>query len=226
MGLAKDGMKRERAWSLVELLVVIATIGVLAGLFGPALSGVKMRVRSAVCLGNLKQWGMALHLYAAEHDDLLPPEGFGAPSLNSAGAGWYTALPRTLGIPAYGEMPWRTNSSISPGPSLFICPSNDRRATNNNLFHYCLNEHIDGTGAADRQVRLGGIHQPGQTVYLFDNGRRAAVAQQNNVHTNLHRRGAQFVFTDAHAARFQNTEYWDFSANRGRTNNPELIWAP
>jgi len=54
----------------------------------------------------------------------------------------------------------------------------------------------------------------------------AGVAQQNNVHTNLHSRGAQFTFLDGHARRFNNLDYWDFSTNRGRTNNPELVWVP
>ena len=63
-------------------------------------------------------------------------------------------------------------------------------------------------------------------VWLFDNGKRAAVAQQNNVHTNLHSQGAQFSFLDGHAARFRNTEYWDFTLDKGRTNNPNLVWIP
>jgi len=52
------------------------------------------------------------------------------------------------------------------------------------------------------------------------------VAQQNNVHSNLHSRGAQFTFLDGHSARFKNREYWDFTSNVGRTNNPNLIWIP
>ena len=65
-----------------------------------------------------------------------------------------------------------------------------------------------------------------RSVWLFDNGGLAAVAQQNNVHTNLHNQGAQFVFLDGHVARFRNTEYWNFSTNKGITNNPELVWIP
>jgi len=63
-------------------------------------------------------------------------------------------------------------------------------------------------------------------VWLFDNGKRAAVAQQNNVHTNLHIKGAQFTFLDGHSGRLRNTEYWDFTTNKGRTNNQDIIWIP
>jgi prepilin-type processing-associated H-X9-DG protein len=61
---------------------------------------------------------------------------------------------------------------------------------------------------------------------LFDNGGQAAVAQQNNVHSNLHSRGAQFTFLDGHAARFKSTAYWDFKEDKGRTNNPDVVWIP
>jgi prepilin-type N-terminal cleavage/methylation domain-containing protein/prepilin-type processing-associated H-X9-DG protein len=219
-------MKRSRAFTLVELLVVIAILGLLVSLLLPALRGAKSKVCNAACLNNLRQWGIALHLYAAEHDDLLPPEGVSAPGLNSSSAGWYTALPRTLGLPTYYEMAWRSNALMTPPSSPFVCPANSQRAANNNLFHYCLNEHVDGAGISDFPTKLSKPQQPAQIIYLFDNGKRAAVAQQNNVHTNLHSRGAQFVFLDAHAARFKNVEYWDFSSARGRTNNPNLVWFP
>ena len=144
---------------------------------------------------------------------------------NSVEEGWYIDLPRVLRIPTYREMAWRTNDSIEPGRSLWICPANPRRSNGNNLFHYCLNEHVNGTGTGN-QVKLASLRHPVRVVWLFDNGKLAAVAQQNNVHTNLHSRGAQFTFLDGHSARFKNVEYWDFPKNAGRTNNPSLIWIP
>jgi prepilin-type processing-associated H-X9-DG protein len=110
--------------------------------------------------------------------------------------------------------------------SIWFCPVNTNRSNGNNLFHYCLNEHINGTGVNNRPVRMASIPAIPRVVWLFDNGKRAAVAQQNNVHTNLHRRGAQFTFLDGHAARFNNSDYWDFKADKGKTNNPNLLWIP
>ena len=129
-------------------------------------------------------------------------------------------------MPTYKEMRWRTNPSADLGHSIWICPANSRRSNGINLFHYCLNEHVNGTGADNRPVRLSSIRRPVATVWLFDNGGLAGVAQQNNVHTNLHNRGAQFTFLDGRARRFKNIEYWDFPAQKGRTNNPELVWIP
>ncbi len=216
-------MKTPRGFTLIELLVVIALIAILASLLLPALSRAKEKAKAAVCLNNLKQWGLATQLFALDNNDLLPKDG--TPNGTSLNDGWYNDLPRVLNLPPYRAMPWRTNANIEPGRSLWICPANRRRSNGNNLFHYCLNEHVNGTGAG-KQVRLCSIPAPVRTVWLFDNGKLAGVAQQNNVHTNLHSRGAQFTFLDGHSARFQNTDYWDFEAQAGRTNNPDLVWIP
>ena len=219
----KGRMKALRAFTLIELLVVIAIIAILAALLLPVLGRAKATVQAVGCRNNLKQWGLATHLYATEHQDYLPTDG--SASGSSVDAGWYVDLPKELDLPIYAEMPWRTNAAIEPGNCVWICPSNPRRSNGNNLFHYCLNEHVNGIGAGN-QVKLTSLRQPTSIVWLFDNGGLAPVAQENNVHTNLHNQGAQFVFLDGHVRRFRNTEYWNFSTGKGITNNPELVWCP
>jgi prepilin-type N-terminal cleavage/methylation domain-containing protein/prepilin-type processing-associated H-X9-DG protein len=216
-------MKASRAFTLIELLVAMAVIAILGALLLSATNHVKASAQAVTCKNNLRQWGIATQLYAAANDDYLPKDGsFSGSSTNEA---WYIDLPRTLGLPTYKEMPWRTNAHINPGRSIWICPSNPHRSNSNELFHYCLNAKVNGEGTGN-QIRLVSIPHPSVTVWLFDNGGIAGVAQWNNVHSNLHNHGAQFVFLDGHVARFRNFEYWNLKTGKAITNNPHLVWIP
>jgi prepilin-type N-terminal cleavage/methylation domain-containing protein len=62
----------QNAFTLVELLVVIAVIGILAALLLPALERSKLSAQRSVCVNNLKQVGVAIKMYASDHDDTLP----------------------------------------------------------------------------------------------------------------------------------------------------------
>ena len=227
-------MRAARAFTLIELLVAIAIIAILAALLLSALHGAKLRAQGAECRNNLKQWGTALHLFAADHDDFLPPEGKPTPLetdlANPAYQAWYIQLPAQMNLTRYAEMEWRTNPAADPGSSLWLCPANPRRCNasskTNNLFHYCLNQSLDGSGAGDFPIRLASVRHSSCAVYLFDSKNLPAVGPANFVHTNLHNKGAQFLILDGHVARLRSTEYWDFAAGKGITNNPELDWCP
>jgi prepilin-type N-terminal cleavage/methylation domain-containing protein len=72
-----------KAFTLIELLTVIAIIAILAGILIPVVGRVRDQARIAVCASNLRQVGVGLYLYASDNDDRLPPISRTASSFTS-----------------------------------------------------------------------------------------------------------------------------------------------
>jgi prepilin-type N-terminal cleavage/methylation domain-containing protein/prepilin-type processing-associated H-X9-DG protein len=106
-------------FTILELVVVLAVIGILAGLLLPALFRARQAGHTAVCQNNLRQWGLGLRLYVDDHASYAPYSMGDSPRAGERL--WYTRLARTLGI---AEVPWTFAPRLGPRPAQGIqtCP--------------------------------------------------------------------------------------------------------
>jgi len=117
------------AFTLVELLVVIALIAVLAALLLPALASARDKGRRAACVSNLRQLGIALRSYADDNEGSIP-YGPKAPPFTSP-ADFYpsTGAPTSLislqsGAPV--GLGLLLAEQLAGQPNVLFCPGSDQ----------------------------------------------------------------------------------------------------
>lgn len=104
----------ERAFTLVELLVVVAIIALLLALLSPTLSRSRRLARRAVCTSHLHQIGVGHHTYASSHN------GTWIPTVSGQRQWWTTSLIRYIGSRDILFCPEATQMVVAPELGLLM----------------------------------------------------------------------------------------------------------
>ena len=111
-------MRRGRAFTLVELLIVVAILALLLSLLAPTMKRAKVLAALAVCKGQMKQITVSLQMYVTDYDRQLP---------------WTQAQanPSTCRVIGYYEKVTGIGSIFLGGfvddPRVFFCPGSTPR---------------------------------------------------------------------------------------------------
>jgi len=147
-------MKRMQGFTIVELLVVIAIIAILASMLLPALNKAKEAGKSIVCIGNLKQLGLAMLSYTDDNNGTFPDGGSSTIQYQC----WDWKLADYL------------KYALSPGPAIYHCPSGIPSAnqTINQSRGYAMNDNVARGFYNPADSKIGKTRRDGELLALLD----------------------------------------------------------
>lgn len=200
------------AFTLVELLTVIAIIGVLSTLVFAAVGPVRARADSTKCLSNLRQIGIASQLYSQDNKGRLPSSSHQrAPDGSSRS--WTVTLAAYLGPNFIGKCP-----SVPDHPAPVTYGWND------------LLTKADGSGIPSLACK-----NPAKTMMVAElatnqiaehfhfasaaRGRVTAAMFKSYVNVECHGKGANYLFVDGHV---ETLAWTDVQTRLAATNSPFL----
>lgn len=242
----------DRAFTLIELLAVIAIIAILVGLLFPLLGQALERGKRTQCLAHMREWGSALNQYLSDHAGEFPEEGMSGSGLdlNKTNA-WFNALPQYLGSPPLSVLCQQFKAPRPGQKNMFVCPSLKPEEVRNEagqtyfpsnprepIFSYAYNLWLDHSGRAGEhggstryaaRLRMSQITKPSRFAVF---GEVANVGYDNMAGAHLRFRhdgtnSVNIVFADGHAQNFFWTNVFvNPTASDWKKQNVGVIWDP
>lgn len=167
-----------RAFTLIELLAVIAVVGVLSSLLLPALARSKGKARDLQCLANLHHLALAGQMFWDDH------EGQTFPFRKTANASgdplgvvyWFGWLERTHSPEGHRRFdprqaalfPYLQDKGVEICPSLNYSMRQFKTKATGAAYGYGYNLHLARRPSSSEPVNVRRIHRASQLVFLGD----------------------------------------------------------
>lgn len=236
-----------RAFTLIEILVVIVIIALLAGLIFPVFSRVREEGRKTSCLSNMKQLGLAFEQYTADSRGKYPLAGNfqawapGYAHWTSGTAGTNTSMVSISPLPstpggAIADPTFQNAANVQAGAlfpyvkstAVYVCPSS--KFGEETGLSYGMNCALSGLSAVK-------VRAPGDTVLLVDekyptDGFFYArnICDGNGCSTDTlqtkHNGGGNLLFADGHVKFFTTDQFTIDNSDKGLENKARLTGSP
>ena len=233
-----DKRRSDTAFTLIEVLVVLAIIAILVAFILPTFSNTQRRARETASVNNLRQWGTALVASLADNNNTFPSDGqsSGANIYLDAPESWFNRLPPYMKELSLSDR--RTNPPKVGDKSVWINPAvpvnlnKQIQPPTKFLFCYAMNYWLYSSGNFLSAAR---IEYPGATVFMAETNQINFSSCNPQYIVSYFGDGnpttdpdnlANFLFCDGHVAALPRKQFTAATAVDSTIIDPSFTFVP